>query len=73
MNEIIVKEKTRIEDMIYEIRGKQVMHDSELVVTKCYYYLHDKIVTHYDIRQPISTFMSITDESVILERNYHND
>ena len=30
MNELIEKEKSRIEDMIYEIRGKQVMLDSDL-------------------------------------------
>ena len=30
MNEIINKEKIKIEDMIYEIRGKQVMLDSDL-------------------------------------------
>ena len=30
MNEIIVKENIKVEDMIYEIRGKQVMLDSDL-------------------------------------------
>ena len=30
MNELITKEKMKIEDMIYEIRGKQVMLDSDL-------------------------------------------
>lgn len=30
MNEIIEKDKLRIEEMIYEIRGKQVMLDSDL-------------------------------------------
>ena len=30
MNELIEKEKSKIEDMIYEIRGKQVMLDSDL-------------------------------------------
>ena len=29
MNEIVEKENIKIEDMIYEIRGKQVMLDSE--------------------------------------------
>ena len=42
MNELIVKE-TKIEDMIYEIRGKQVMLDSEISANKCHYYLYDKI------------------------------
>ena len=35
MNEIIVKEKIKVEDMIYEIRGKQVILDSDL--TKLYH------------------------------------
>ena len=30
MNEVITKEDIKIEDMIYEIRGKQVMLDSDL-------------------------------------------
>lgn len=30
MNNILLKKKLRIEDMIYEIRGKQVMLDSDL-------------------------------------------
>ena len=30
MNEIITKEDIKIENMIYEIRGKQVMLDSDL-------------------------------------------
>ena len=32
MNDIILNNKTKIEDMIYEIRGKQVMLDSDLAV-----------------------------------------
>lgn len=34
MNEIIEKEKIIIEDMIYEVRGVQVMLDSEISATK---------------------------------------
>ena len=30
MNEVIEKEEVKIENMIYEIRGKQVMLDSDL-------------------------------------------
>ena len=30
MNEIVTKEDIKIENMIYEIRGKQVMLDSDL-------------------------------------------
>lgn len=36
MNEVVTKENIKIEDMIYEIRGKQVMLDSEISVTKCH-------------------------------------
>lgn len=32
MNEIIVKDNIKIEDMIYEIRGKQVMLDSDVAM-----------------------------------------
>ena len=32
MNEIIVKDNIKIENLIYEIRGKQVMLDSDLVM-----------------------------------------
>ena len=56
MNEIIEKEQILIEDMIYEIRGVQVMLDSEISATKCDYYLYAKIITHYDIGLPISIF-----------------
>ena len=34
MDEIAVTDDIKIEDMIYEIRGKYVMLDSELSVTK---------------------------------------
>ncbi len=30
MNDVIVKEEIIIEDLIYEVRGKQVMLDSDL-------------------------------------------
>ena len=30
MNEIVIRDENKIEDMIYEIRGKQVMLDSDL-------------------------------------------
>ena len=36
MNEVVTKEDIKIEDMIYEIRGKQVMMDSDLArLYKC--------------------------------------
>ena len=34
MQDILIKDDMKIEDMIYEIRGKYVMLDSELSVTK---------------------------------------
>ena len=34
MNEIIEKKNIRIENMIFEVRGKQVMLDSEISATK---------------------------------------
>ena len=33
MNEVIAKEDIKIENMIYEVRGKQVMLDSDLAKT----------------------------------------
>ena len=40
MNEVTNIEQNQenidIENMIYEIRGKQVMLDSEVAITKCY-------------------------------------
>ena len=34
MNNLIIKDNEKIESLIYEIRGKQVMLDSEISVTK---------------------------------------
>ena len=36
MNEITNKDDIKIENLIYEIRGKQVMLDSEISTTKCH-------------------------------------
>ena len=41
MNKIIEKEQILIEDMIYEVRGVQVMLDSDIVTTKCHNYLYN--------------------------------
>ena len=57
MNEIIEEKNLNIKDMIYEIRGKQVMLDSEIYVAKWHDYSYDKIITHYDIGKPISVFI----------------
>ena len=69
MNEVIVKDEVVIENLIYELRGKQVMLDSEIVVTKCHDYFFDKIVTHYDIGKPISMLINFADASAKLERS----
>ena len=34
MNEIIVKDDIKIENLIYEVRGKQLMLDSEISMVK---------------------------------------
>ena len=36
MNEIVSKDEIKIENLIYEIRGKQVMFDSEISAIKCH-------------------------------------
>ncbi len=56
MIELIVDENIKIENMIYEIRGRQVMLDSEVVDTKCHCYFYVMVITHYDIDKPISVF-----------------
>ena len=57
MNELIEQKNVIVENMIYEIRGKQVMLDSEISATKCHEYIFDKLVTHYDIGKPISVLI----------------
>jgi len=44
VNEIIVKEDVKIENMIFEVRGKQVMFDSEISVNKCHNYFYDIMI-----------------------------
>lgn len=51
MNALAISENEKIENLIYEVRGKQVMLDSEISVTKC----NGNMVTHYDIGKPISS------------------
>ena len=69
MNEVIEKENIKIEDMIYEIRGVQVMLDSEISATKCHDYICDDVVTHYDIVKTISILINFADSSAKLGRN----
>lgn len=35
MNELTSDENVKIENLIYEVRGKQVMIDSDVSVTRC--------------------------------------
>ena len=44
MNEVIEKETIKIENLVYNIRGQQVMLDSEIFATKWYDYTYDNIV-----------------------------
>ena len=48
MNKVIEKDKIRIENMIYEIRGIQVILDSEIVVTKCHRLFIKKGMINYE-------------------------
>ena len=42
MKELKVKNEVVVENLIYEIRGKQVMLDSEMFEIKWHDYLYDK-------------------------------
>lgn len=55
MNDIGIKQ-LKIEDMIYEVRGHQVMLDSKTSVTKCHDNYYDSMTTHYDIVIPILVY-----------------
>ena len=57
MYDILEKDNIKIENLIYEINGIQIMVDSEVSVTKCHDYKHDILITHYDIGKPISVFI----------------
>lgn len=59
MNNVIIKDKIVIENLIYEIRRKQVMLDSEISETKWHDYIYKKIVTHYSIGLSISVFIKL--------------
>ena len=57
MNEMAEKDIINIENKIYNIRGVEVMLDTELSAIKCHKYIFDKLVTHYDIGKTISVFI----------------
>lgn len=54
MSELILKENTEVHNLIYEVRGKQVMLVSEIFVTKCHGNYYTDMITHYNIDKPIS-------------------
>lgn len=43
MNDVILKDNINIENLIYEVRGVQVMLDREISATKCYKNILDLI------------------------------
>lgn len=49
MNEVILKENIKIENLIYEIRGVQVMLDSEILRTKYHNHIYYEMIIHYNI------------------------
>ena len=60
MNEITIKEEKNVENMIYEIRGKHVMLDSDIAVEMSF-----KIVNAFI---SIKKYISIN----LIEQNYIN-
>lgn len=56
MNEITEKDVINIENMIYEINGKEVMFDFEISRTKCHNRFYDMRIVHYDIGEQMSKF-----------------
>lgn len=51
MNDVIVKEREveKVENLIYEVRGVQVIPDYEISVTKYHSNYYTSMITHYDI------------------------
>lgn len=56
MNEIAEKDVINIENMIYEINGKEEMLDCEISRTKCHNRFYDMRIVHYDIGEQMSEF-----------------
>ena len=53
MNELVVNDNSEIGNMIFAIRGKQVIIDKEISRTKCHNYFYDMMITlcnHIEIR-----------------------
>ena len=71
MNEIIVKDNIKIEDLIYEVRGKQVMLDSDLArLYECKNGTKDinKAVKRNIDRFPEDFYFQLTEEEINLLR-----
>ena len=71
MNEIIVKDNIKIEDLIYEVRGKQVMLDSDLArLYECKNGTKDinKTVKRNIDRFPEDFYFQLTEEEINLLR-----
>ena len=64
--QVTEKKQIDIENMIYEIRGKQVMLDSKISAIKDHDYSYDNIV---NIDKLIAMLINFVDTAVKLERN----
>ena len=72
MNEVIINDESAIEDMIYEIRGKQVMLDSDLArLYKCANGTKtiNQAVNRHPDRFPNDFYFQLTDEEYISLRS----
>ena len=72
MNEVIINDENAIEDMIYEIRGKQVMLDSDLArLYKCANGTKtiNQAVNRHPDRFPNDFYFQLTDEEYISLRS----
>ena len=65
----MVNDEMIIENLIYEIKGKQVVLDSEVAVTQIKELSLQVIVTHYDIVKTIPGLIKNVDASAKSERN----
>ena len=56
MNGIITRDDINIENMIYEIRGMQVMLDSEISAIKCNEYIFDNTLRYWKTNISVYNF-----------------
>ncbi len=68
LNEVEEKEEIVVENMVYEIKGKQVMLDTKISATKCHGNYYASMVTYFDIGLPISVYYNFADASAKIER-----